>query len=221
MIQAMNYKQTGRIHQESKILNTLALLILFYVMLCRESLRTLHVQSHHFCYWTLLFLDMFWYRDSGREHCRECSYASSGQPSRNSCILKQIHSGKHHPSPSNLLYKVFWSGYVVIRSRKDHPYPGGSKTQVTFHRSLVAGHCFTFWIVTKTLNLANPRPIRLLFRPRVSQLRVLRHFKKCEIITCNKWPVECDLCFRPAAPPHVMFYIYSEVDTRMRSRNST
>ena len=35
---------------------------------------------------------------------------------------------------------------------------GGSKTQVTFHRSLVAGHCFMFWKVTKTLNLANPRP---------------------------------------------------------------
>ena len=33
---------------------------------------------------------------------------------------------------------------------------GGSKTQVTSHRSLVAGHCFNFWKVTKTLNLANP-----------------------------------------------------------------
>ena len=37
-------------------------------------------------------------------------------------------------------------------------YAGGSKTQVTFHRSLAAGHCFTFWKVAKTLNLANPRP---------------------------------------------------------------
>ena len=26
------------------------------------------------------------------------------------------------------------------------------------HRSLDAGHCFTFWKVTVTLNLANPRP---------------------------------------------------------------
>ena len=26
------------------------------------------------------------------------------------------------------------------------------------HRSLIAGHCFTFWKVTKTLSLANPKP---------------------------------------------------------------
>ena len=37
---------------------------------------------------------------------------------------------------------------------------GGSKTQVTFHRSFVAGHCFTFWKVTKTFNLANPSPFK-------------------------------------------------------------
>ena len=44
---------------------------------------------------------------------------------------------------------------------------GGSKTQVTFHRSLVAGHCFTFWKVTLTLNLANPIGLIRVFRPSV------------------------------------------------------
>ena len=38
------------------------------------------------------------------------------------------------------------------------------------HRSLISGHCFTFWKVTLTLNLANPRP-KVGFRPRVSQIK--------------------------------------------------
>ena len=38
------------------------------------------------------------------------------------------------------------------------------------HSSLIAGHCFTFWKVTKTLNLAN-LGLRLDFRPRVSQIK--------------------------------------------------
>lgn len=46
---------------------------------------------------------------------------------------------------------------------------GGANTQVAFHRSLVTGHCFTFWKVTKTLSLANPRP-KTNLRPRVSQV---------------------------------------------------
>ena len=37
---------------------------------------------------------------------------------------------------------------------------GGSETQTTFHKSLVADHCFTFWKVTLTLTLSlvNQRP---------------------------------------------------------------
>ena len=34
---------------------------------------------------------------------------------------------------------------LLIRLVPDPTRGGGSKTQVTFHRSLVAGHCFTFW----------------------------------------------------------------------------
>ena len=49
-----------------------------------------------------------------------------------------------------------WSRNINLRPDLD--FDGGSKTQVTFHRSLVAGHCFMFWKVTKTVNLANPRP---------------------------------------------------------------
>ena len=50
---------------------------------------------------------------------------------------------------------------------------------MTFHRSLVAGHCFTLWKVTKTLNLANPRP-KVGFWPR------LRSAEKVEMVKQKK-----------------------------------
>ena len=70
---------------------------------------------------------------------------------------------------------------------------GRSKTLVAFHRSVDAGHSFTFWKVTLTLNLANP----VGFRPRVSQIEGYGYFPKGKTMTCIESPVECDLCFRP------------------------
>ena len=57
-----------------------------------------------------------------------------------------------------------------------------SKTQVTFHRSLDSGHCFTFWKVTVTLNLANSRP-KVGFRPRVSQIEGYGYVPKGKTMT--------------------------------------
>ena len=43
----------------------------------------------------------------------------------------------------------------LLESSVMFPY-SRSKTQVTFHRSLVADHCFTFFIVTQNLQFGKP-----------------------------------------------------------------
>ena len=64
--------------------------------------------------------------------------------------------------------------------------PGGSKIQMTFHRSLVAGHCFTFSKVTKILNLADPRPKIGFLGLGLAKLRVLGYSQKGKTMTCNE-----------------------------------
>ena len=58
---------------------------------------------------------------------------------------------------------------------------GGSKTQVAFHRSLVAVlESNSIWL---TLGL------RLAFRPKVSQIEGFGYFPKLLRVTCGMWPV--------------------------------
>ena len=61
---------------------------------------------------------------------------------------------------------------------------GRSKTQVTFHRSLVAGNYFTFFKVTQNPQLANPRPKKQPNRPRVSQIEGFGYNSKGKTMTC-------------------------------------